>query len=525
MLNVQDLANLLASGNATVTTTGSGVQANNIRLNARLQWSAATTLALDAFRSIEFHRGVTVAGPGTVALKINDGGSGGEFACVDQGRLQFANLSSALTINGVAYVLVDSVAALAGAIAANPSGGFALANNYNAKKDGTYAVPPIPTVFSGSFNGLGNTISNLSINDPTENSYVGFFAETVNGSTIDNVRLMNENVRGGAGSSESSTEYIGGLVGYAQGGAIANGFTSGTVIGEDNAGVGGLLGVSGSTIASSESTATVSNGAGVSGGLVGLTTSGSITDSYAAGNVLGSGFVGGLVGFVSSSPISHSWSSGSASSSDSSTYVGGLVGMHQTGIIARSSATGSVACAFVCGGLVGMEGGGASTPKVSGCFATGSVTGSVSANTAAGGLVGHNSFGALSNSYATGAVSAKIAGGLVGQNDDHSGYVWIARSYATGAVTGAGDGYSGGLIGYASPLESTTKHSYWDMTTSGITNPGQGAGNVANDPGITGLSDSKLKSGLPKGFNPKIWNEDSNINGGLPYLIANPPAG
>jgi hypothetical protein len=61
------------------------------------------------------------------------------------------------------------------------------------------------------------------------------------------------------------------------------------------------------------------------------------------------------------------------------------------------------------------------------------------------------------------------------------------------------------------------------MTTSGITNPGQGAGNVANDPGITGLSDSKLKSGLPKGFNPKIWNEDSNINGGLPYLIANPP--
>jgi hypothetical protein len=39
------------------------------------------------------------------------------------------------------------------------------------------------------------------------------------------------------------------------------------------------------------------------------------------------------------------------------------------------------------------------------------------------------------------------------------------------------------------------------------------------------LSDSKLKSGLPKGFNPKIWNEDSNINGGLPYLIANPPAG
>jgi hypothetical protein len=28
---------------------------------------------------------------------------------------------------------------------------------------------------------------------------------------------------------------------------------------------------------------------------------------------------------------------------------------------------------------------------------------------------------------------------------------------------------------------------------------------------------------LPKGFDPKIWNKDSNVNGGLPYLIANPP--
>ena len=51
----------------------------------------------------------------------------------------------------------------------------------------------------------------------------------------------------------------------------------------------------------------------------------------------------------------------------------------------------------------------------------------------------------------------------------------------------------------------------------------QGAGNVTNDPGITGLSDSQLKSGLPKGLSSRIWSENPNINGGLPYLIANPP--
>jgi hypothetical protein len=48
-------------------------------------------------------------------------------------------------------------------------------------------------------------------------------------------------------------------------------------------------------------------------------------------------------------------------------------------------------------------------------------------------------------------------------------------------------------------------------------------GNVDDDRGIKGLRDSKLKSGLPKGLSPRIWNEDSNINGKLPYLVANPP--
>ena len=64
---------------------------------------------------------------------------------------------------------------------------------------------------------------------------------------------------------------------------------------------------------------------------------------------------------------------------------------------------------------------------------------------------------------------------------------------------------------------------YWDTTTSGITNLGEGAGNIANDPGITGETTAQLQAGLPPGFDPSIWAEDPSINGGLPYLIANPP--
>jgi hypothetical protein len=167
--------------------------------------------------------------------------------------------------------------------------------------------------------------------------------------------------------------------------------------------------------------------------------------------------------------------------------------------------------------------------KISQSYATGTVAADAE-EAAAGGLVG-SSFGCqtceIVNSYATGAVGGQYAGGLIGRNGYNGDwpYYSISTSYATGEVNGA-TGSTGGLIGYETAIgASFVKRSYWDMTTSGITDPGQGAGNVANEPGIKGLSDSKLKSGLPKGFNPKIWNEDSNINGGLPYLIANPPAG
>jgi hypothetical protein len=108
----------------------------------------------------------------------------------------------------------------------------------------------------------------------------------------------------------------------------------------------------------------------------------------------------------------------------------------------------------------------------------------------------------------------------VGQNGQSLYAHSISASYSIGTVSGTT--WAGGLIG-GDFLGSNVKRTYWDMTTSGITDPGQGAGYPANDPGIKGLSDKKLKSGLPDGFNPKIWAESPSINGGLPYLIANPP--
>jgi hypothetical protein len=85
---------------------------------------------------------------------------------------------------------------------------------------------------------------------------------------------------------------------------------------------------------------------------------------------------------------------------------------------------------------------------------------------------------------------------------------------------GAGS-YIGGFIGYINA--ETFVDAYWDTDTSGVADPSRGAGNVSNEPGITGLSDAQLKSGLPSGFDPSIWAQSPSINGGFPYLIANPP--
>ena len=81
----------------------------------------------------------------------------------------------------------------------------------------------------------------------------------------------------------------------------------------------------------------------------------------------------------------------------------------------------------------------------------------------------------------------------------------------------------GGSIGEDDVAGSGIGNDYWDLDTSGVSNPHQGAGNVADDPGITGLTDAQLKSGLPAGFDPKIWAINPKINNGYPYLIANPP--
>jgi hypothetical protein len=136
------------------------------------------------------------------------------------------------------------------------------------------------------------------------------------------------------------------------------------------------------------------------------------------------------------------------------------------------------------------------------------------------GLVSDN-VGNVENCYATGAISTEngghsVLGGLVAFN-----FLNIVSSFSTGAISAAGlDNYVGGLVGFDQGEENggAITNTYWDTTTSGLINLSQGAGNIANDPGITGETTAQLQSKLPKGFNKRTWQENPKKNGGLPYL-------
>jgi hypothetical protein len=79
------------------------------------------------------------------------------------------------------------------------------------------------------------------------------------------------------------------------------------------------------------------------------------------------------------------------------------------------------------------------------------------------------------------------------------------------------------MLGFDNISFRALSDTYWDTTTSGVTDLSKGAGNKKNDPGIEGLTTAQLRSGLPDGFMSTVWAEKSSINGGLPFLLANPP--
>ncbi|HEY3636761.1 MAG TPA: hypothetical protein VGK90_01320, partial [Rhizomicrobium sp.] len=192
VFNSNDLQNMLAASNVSISTTGSGVQANNIVVASKFSWKASNGLTLDAYDSITVNAPVTVKGKSSVTVNTNDGGTGGVFVFGPQGRMDIRNLATNLVINGASFVLVNSVSSLASAVTVNTAGNYALTTNYDASGDGTYYGMPIATEVSGNVQGLGNTISNLSVRFARMNKLGGVIYDVSSTGSIQNLRLVNE---------------------------------------------------------------------------------------------------------------------------------------------------------------------------------------------------------------------------------------------------------------------------------------------------------------------------------------------
>jgi filamentous hemagglutinin family protein len=444
----------LNSNYVLVTTTGTTVNSppftnvrvgesgtdGNIYVNAPMSWNKYF-LSLEASGNVYINSPLTIGAinnsnsPGTfgglqvVANSLNFGmNSNGFLGRIDiQDSAGAARAGNGFRFNNTNYTLINDVTGLQN-ISSGLSGNYALSGNIDLSTVANWS--PLGT-FTGRFNGLGHTVSNLTINRPGE-SNLGLFS--VNTGSISAIGIASGSVAGG----DQTHFNTGSLVGINYGGSISNVFSKADVTGEWQ-NVGGLVGFN----SSSASVALIEN-------------------SFSAGNVIGTNNLGGLVGTNQATGsadaiIRNSYVAGNVSSSktvQNGIFIGGLAGINEGGVgaarIQNSYATGTVFTQIgLTGGLVGINSN--SQSFITDSYATGIVRNTSAAydTSGIGGLVGLNQ-GVIARTYATGMVSSPFnsqgegTGGLVGSN-----YASVSDSYATGTVSaqfGRGDliGIDGG---------------------------------------------------------------------------------
>ncbi|MBV8978981.1 MAG: hypothetical protein JO261_03995 [Alphaproteobacteria bacterium] len=579
VLNVNDLAAMLASQDVRLVP---GNLAQDIEIGRSFSWVSPNRLDLDAYRSLIVAKNVTVAGPGALSIETNDGGKGGILFFSGTGHVEFWDLTSGLTIQGNSYALVKTLKQLIREL--KHVGYVALANGIDAGKAGAFHGSAVDKFPGGTIAGMGNQISNFTVSECVCGGLLGFFGQIAHGATVRDLRLINVNVDNG----NAINGWTGGLVGK-NSGTVDDVYVSGFVKTGAAYGTAGLAGFSHGLIVRSASDASVSSGGNsgslvgqnegdirqsfatgqvaatsYGAGFVSVNRNGSIEQSYSTGEVNGNGFTGGFValnkesstisdsyatnnvdgqndragGFVVQNDglIVRSYASGNVSALGGGVLDppigGGFAAFNRYGEIDDSFATGTVQSLIIAGGVVGLNSGWFTNrlfATIRRTFFTGKVIGVAGLGQAqVGGVVGQNDGGVIADSYSMGELRApqsSLVGGVVAWNQNTLHAVSsISNCYAAGPVDPSPGSYIGGVIGY-DYNPGTTQSCYWDLQTTGISNPAQGAGNVANDTGLTGLSTAQFQSGLPTGFDPSIWAQSPAINNGYPYLISVPPPG
>jgi len=414
------------------------------------------------------------------------------------------------------------------------TGYYALANDLDAS--GTTYTTALINNLTGTFTGLGHTISNLTISNitPSSSYYLSLIGQANAGSTIRDIGVVNATMT--ATSSDSYRLGAAVLAAKITGTTVSNAYSTGAI----NVSGGGLIqSATNSVISDSFSDVSLAGG----GGLIASTSNSSVLRCHA----IGSGALsGGLIGSAGGTYIANSYAIGDYALNGDTIIVntdgtftnadvggvnlfpvGGLVGSYSTATgynnsIVNSFAIENVATGWMnAGGLVGYISGG-DVMTIDNCYAQGDVHATLNTDyasyTAVGGLIGLVEMSGttgqfkISNSHFAGTVEAdgsKItyAGGLIGclVHGDKSPNSSITNCYADVDLTARGTMYAGGLGGwlYATDISK----SYATGTVKG----GQRVGGLVGAMGYGMYYDSSLK----KWVIPTSTISDSYFNGSV----------
>jgi hypothetical protein len=315
--------------------------------------------------------------------------------------------------------------------------------------------------FTGTFDGNGHKIRNLTYATTPVTDYVGLFGY-INNATIKNLGVEDINVSGG--------RLVGGIAGFQYGtrSSITNCYSTGSVTGNEY--TGGLCGGNYCEIIGCYSNTSVigiyySND---TGGLCGRN-NGTIINCYSMGNVSGSYDTGGLCGEIVDCNIYNSYSTANVTGRFNPT--GGLCGSNCRSNIAKCYSKGKVSGGSGnTGGLCGWNYQG----DINACYSISDIVVTGSSSSSVGGLCGLNTSGNITDSYSNGKVAGIFydTGGFCGYNSKGN----IIRCYSTGYVTGSS--YPRGLCGFNA---GTVNNSFWDKQTSGQSNSSGGVGLITTD--------------------------------------------
>ena len=324
------------------STNGMGGTGGDVNVNDSVKWSA-NKLTLNAQRNVNINATLHASGTASLALEYGQGAAAaGNTAVYQLGNgAQVSlpagqNFSTKLGYDGVRtdYTVITQLGAYRSVtgtdlqgINGKPNGNFVLGADIDASTTALAEWNPVwwdagfmslgrNTSFSGIFDGLGHSISQLSMMSGY-NEGSGLFAMTTKDALIQNVGLIGGHIK--------THYYAGGLVGDNKG-TIRNSYAALDVT-SDGFISGGLVARNSGTIVNSYASGAVSSNT-QSGGLAGINL-GTISNSYATGSVAGKTDIGGLVG-NNSGAVNTSYATGRLLIADGASNFGGLIGNNST---------------------------------------------------------------------------------------------------------------------------------------------------------------------------------------------------